>query len=380
MWQHSSCLGISQTEAEKEDFHFVCSDCKRKMEDAKRPKIPPLKFKLGSSSSPPSDKSTIYVNGSSQVKKRKSTESDDGTSRLPAMKKFKPYHGPSNTNGTANTIPPISAQPNEMHRAFMNGPTLSPQGQLPPIQGANGCHVPPPGLASPTRPTAHLHSNKIGQSPSSTQSHSTIASATNQTVHGSAVTTPSNGYPVYQSPHGPLSSPKEPFQPQGLQDPFHNSFNHQHPVTSHNNDVSPPFKNRPSMSPTQGNPDVGLLAFPPSAKPTFDQNGLPPYRSAAATHPSAYSGNHHLPPFSPPTLFPPSSSLSNPSANQQPPVTLSGLSPSKHSPPRPPSNGTPFLPPVAHLFPSPQVQNLHAPTKSMTPERPQAEHGHVDGK
>lgn len=41
-WQHSRCLGIAQEEAEKDDFHFICADCKRKEEESHLPKIPPL--------------------------------------------------------------------------------------------------------------------------------------------------------------------------------------------------------------------------------------------------------------------------------------------------------------------------------------------------
>ncbi|KAJ5374939.1 hypothetical protein N7517_006945 [Penicillium concentricum] len=52
VWQHSKCLGISQQAAEKEDFHFVCRDCKQKEEDSNRPKLPPLKFRVSASASP----------------------------------------------------------------------------------------------------------------------------------------------------------------------------------------------------------------------------------------------------------------------------------------------------------------------------------------
>lgn len=52
VWQHSKCLGFSKSAAESDDFHFVCKDCRRKEEEAKRPRIS-LKFKVGQSSSPP---------------------------------------------------------------------------------------------------------------------------------------------------------------------------------------------------------------------------------------------------------------------------------------------------------------------------------------
>ena len=53
VWQHSKCLGISKAAAEKDDFHFVCDDCKKKEERANQPKIS-LKFKVTPSPAPPS--------------------------------------------------------------------------------------------------------------------------------------------------------------------------------------------------------------------------------------------------------------------------------------------------------------------------------------
>lgn len=54
VWQHSKCLGIGQDEAEQEDFHLVCRDCKRQEEEAKLPKLPLLKFRVDSASNSPS--------------------------------------------------------------------------------------------------------------------------------------------------------------------------------------------------------------------------------------------------------------------------------------------------------------------------------------
>ncbi|EFX01185.1 phd finger domain protein [Grosmannia clavigera kw1407] len=34
IWQHSRCLGINEEEAEKDDFHFVCSSCRRRSREA----------------------------------------------------------------------------------------------------------------------------------------------------------------------------------------------------------------------------------------------------------------------------------------------------------------------------------------------------------
>ncbi|KAK4224623.1 reticulocyte-binding protein 2 a [Podospora fimiseda] len=39
VWQHSKCLGISESEAEKDDFHFVCSRCRQRAEHPQKIKI-----------------------------------------------------------------------------------------------------------------------------------------------------------------------------------------------------------------------------------------------------------------------------------------------------------------------------------------------------
>ncbi|KAF1825812.1 uncharacterized protein K489DRAFT_301057, partial [Dissoconium aciculare CBS 342.82] len=44
VWQHSKCHGFTPKQAEREGFVFVCATCKRKEEDAKKPKIPSLKL------------------------------------------------------------------------------------------------------------------------------------------------------------------------------------------------------------------------------------------------------------------------------------------------------------------------------------------------
>ncbi|KAF9869813.1 PHD-finger domain-containing protein [Colletotrichum karsti] len=58
VWQHSKCVGISETEAERPEFHFVCQTCRRREEEAAvRPRTT-IKLKVnrtGGSSSPPNN-------------------------------------------------------------------------------------------------------------------------------------------------------------------------------------------------------------------------------------------------------------------------------------------------------------------------------------
>ncbi|KAI9827557.1 MAG: hypothetical protein M1832_004907 [Thelocarpon impressellum] len=70
VWQHLACLGLRRDAAEQEDFHFVCALCKRRETDREKSAKNPIKLdfrKLGSSASPPSDKSkaqvVVQVNG-----------------------------------------------------------------------------------------------------------------------------------------------------------------------------------------------------------------------------------------------------------------------------------------------------------------------------
>lgn len=389
VWQHSSCLGVSQEEAEKEDFHFICRDCERKKEDAKKPKIAPLKFKLGSSSSPPAaDKTsdTIEVNGDHVLKKRKSDGSQDGPSTLPPMKKFKPYYAPTTSNrvNTSNGNQPINS--NGMHQSIMSGPTLAPYGQMTGIHGVNAGHQPPPGLASPSY--ANTSANEYYQHPQANQkvhlSQPHSLADPFQEVPGSASSF-SNGYGAHHPSHGTQANNHQTHSTHSSQNPFYNSFHSQRPVSSHSTQGMPsPMKNGPSMSPTQGDMNGGSLAYPPpSGSP--NTNGLSPYRSSAATHPMGYAGQTSSHNTTPARSFGPSSSPIIPPPSIQSQGSSAGISPLKHSPPRTASSygvsGTPVMPPAAHLFPSPQVQqNLHAPVKGMNPEQTKMANGEADHK
>jgi len=48
VWQHSKCLGIKESDAERDDFHFICAPCRRAQ--AEKPRTIKIKIKQGSSS------------------------------------------------------------------------------------------------------------------------------------------------------------------------------------------------------------------------------------------------------------------------------------------------------------------------------------------
>ena len=51
VWQHSKCLGISEEEAERPEFHFVCNSCHRRQQEMQNRPKPPITLKVHRSTS-----------------------------------------------------------------------------------------------------------------------------------------------------------------------------------------------------------------------------------------------------------------------------------------------------------------------------------------
>ncbi|KAJ5564831.1 hypothetical protein N7513_001073 [Penicillium frequentans] len=329
VWQHSKCLGIAQEDAEKEDFHFICGDCKRKAEEASRPKIPPLKFRVSSSASPQSTPPSS--------KKRK-VEDEDLVPSSPVKQ----------THAALSSL--------------QNGPqppTTNPaQPSLPPLTSQGQFYVPP----SPER---RLHPTNQTPLPSSSPPRPNFSP-------------PKNG-PIHPSMVAPGQHMFKPMQP-GPQLPPIGAFHTVRPSSSHSGRT--PTQNQPAMSPTQGNHEVGPLAgFPPVAH----ANGSGNWSSYESyTTPRPQSG-HGLPP-SMSSHYPSFSARGTPNGNHSSPphsshgIGMSGISPTKQSP-RPVTSGSgmagaPVLPPIRRLEPSPKLMGrsspdapIPPPVKCMTPEQ-----------
>ncbi|KAK5123161.1 hypothetical protein LTR85_003359 [Meristemomyces frigidus] len=193
VWQHSKCHGFSPRQAEKDGFTFICSSCKRKEADDKKPKIPPLKLgKKAASGSPEVPKSNSRPSTA--------TPSASRTTALPA-------HVQRQLDGVyiASNQPRPSPGP---FGQITNGPSLSPNGQA---QGPPGYRYPPVGNFAP--PQQPWHGNPLP--PPNRPSSSGYASSppppmTNgygapphhqqhQYAHQNAVAT-AGGHPAYQPP------------------------------------------------------------------------------------------------------------------------------------------------------------------------------------
>ncbi|RAL17209.1 putative PHD finger domain protein [Aspergillus homomorphus CBS 101889] len=329
VWQHSKCLGILKHEAEREDFHFVCDDCKRREEEAKRPKIPPLKFRVGSSTSPTGvadgEQKSRDTEEPSPVPARNQTQftssmpSIGSPSKLPSLPHMIPR-----ASGQAPSLPPASPErrPSSAHAT----PFSPPRAPFSPSKGINGFsssrELPPklPSMHLPPNGRDSLNGGIFGRRPSS--SHS-------------------------------IHSPTLPS----------------------------PIQNRPSMSPTQGNRDVGPLAgFPPVAS---SEHSTPwtPYGQSQTPRPNT-GNNAQLSSINNgrPSLVatPTGGSRSSPPQSSHG-MSFSGISPTKQSP-RPMTSGSiagaPVLPPIQKLEPSPKLMRrsspdapIPPPIKCMTPEQ-----------
>lgn len=408
VWQHMKCLGISKTEAAKAGFTFHCRDCQRREEEAKLPKIAPLKFRVGTSSSPPSDKhgppnnkrkSDDFDNRSPVTKQMRYVEisrpSQRPPSQLPIANTYSypqaiPNGSPQQQYGLAlSDVEPSlkSLSPPRLNRSVQNWPrhsspstTKNPLQQISPyLNGARQASSPhihqtsPPTRAShfQTSPSQPTQTNSTYSRPASREQHAQYSPPRKFASNNSLARTPSvhsNG--ASSSVNGATPYPR--------------------PSSSHSTSgttagkLPSPVQNRPSMSPTQGNPDVGPLAgfdsLVSQSRPgsnDIDQSsdalhpGHPQSHASAEQHTqlsnnqpidgSKISGS--LGPKTPTPIFR--------DQQQQQPAPKSGLSPTKHSPSQAPSttvsvqipkvrtvSGTPVFPPAATLQPSPEAARM----------------------
>ncbi|KAI9644919.1 hypothetical protein NHQ30_006953 [Ciborinia camelliae] len=363
IWQHSKCVGVSEAEADREDFQFICTTCQRRAQDAERAKThPPIKIKLnrpGSSSSPMPPKQ----NGVSSQ--------NDG-----AMPNGKPLVAPAS---------PQKALP-QMHLfSTTNGahkPAQSPKVSSPQPQAKTGSRPPPilppkftdrneragsPVGKSDVRPSIEI---PVGESPSLSRYNGLANSNpfSSPAPHSPTSLPPpknltTNGTRYNQSPSKPQSSPiSSPIQQNADLPSLKNNgdvpiqplngFHREHNDRRSSFNFSSPLAGAPVLTPSQKNQPL------PSS--LFEQNGN-------AT-PSGQASRFNM------------ITASSPGLDQDPldpghasalPSSISGMSPTKHSPPRPTSNGssTPvILPPIAPLSPSPRSQNLTPPVKSSEPQ------------
>lgn len=358
VWQHSKCHGITVAEAEREDFHFLCKDCKQRIEESKMPKLPPLKLRLNSSASP----------NSGETERFHHVEVDHTNGGALSAPKF----APRQLDSVQIPVPPRAPyQSPRPALPLMNGPSFSPRGQA----------LGPPGIQR-SEAAYGLHQNGLNGTPPILQArpYSSSQPSGSPTANGVAASSPPQWQiPQGTSPYGynknPISYPQfngGPYTatnppPRGvLHDPFANSFNHQRPPSaSPSIGVPSPVKRALSMSPqTNSRPNSFMFAASPNSSFPPSSAQRPSYSPTKQSSPSIQRSPVPISPIAGPA-----------SPAQILPAAASGISPEKHDGTRPVSSHsiseTPVLPPIKSLSPSANPQIMRPPSKKMTPERPQ---------
>ncbi|OAL32783.1 hypothetical protein AYO20_07739 [Fonsecaea nubica] len=381
VWQHSKCLGISEPAAEKKDFHFVCKDCRRKEEDAKRPKIS-LKFRVGTSSSPVPPSPAPATSKSVVELPTQYTPRSPGQGNL--------------TNGQQGSPPNQMASPSPFPQPIqMNG--LHFQQYLGPPQQMSGQAHQQLASTNPRQTMRPIHPYPSGMSNGTARSPP-LQGQGNYSFYNGTQHTYQN--PAGQRPLAPSPLPKHPPQ---------NSGPH---IVSNSGRLPSPVINRPTISPTQGNMDVGPVAgipqkslqfpqqatngvFSPANGASFQLQSTPrpstQHQSQPAQTPISRAPTYALSGLSPkkqqtPGPFQPlpAGSPQNPNPSSSPPMSesfkptippagtpgITAPSPGQHPGEKRMVSGTPVLPPIENLRPSPeQLRNMSSTEPVPTPSK-----------
>ncbi|KAI1436295.1 hypothetical protein GGR50DRAFT_239275 [Xylaria sp. CBS 124048] len=315
VWQHSKCIGVSEDEADRDDFHFVCKRCRL-------PQQPVTKIKItgpGISSTSRADNNGAPVLQPTGPVQRDTTTTTTTSTTVPSLPKTLGQPPAVDAVQRAQVIDPspLSAVPRPS--GFPSIP-IKPAGQahvpLPPTSHANG-------LGGHAFSSTHPALVPPEQSPNKSRAYSTLFS--NSSSSTSSSHTPSPGQAQAKLPQTGIFPPA---RPKSLQE----SANRNPLAMSIPSAVSVQTPNPASA--TQGQRNV--LSTPQLDRSVFGANDATP----------------SLPP------------------------SRNGISPTKRSPQPHHFNGArsspvpAILPPVPNLPPSPSQQHPMSPVKFSDPPMP----------
>ncbi|ORY62290.1 uncharacterized protein BCR38DRAFT_410722 [Pseudomassariella vexata] len=355
VWMHSKCVDISEKEADRDDFHFVCSGCKRKQAN---PKPTIIKLKVKNPGDAPSSPPTVQSVDGTPRQPRSASRQSGFVVEIPSKAPDR-SGSPEKTNGAVPQAQPQGFDGSQLRPTSLS--LASNKSAIPKKQSKQTPVLPPPspymnGEGSNPFSSPHPTLSPPQQSPNKSRAYSTIN-------HSS----PSSG-PSSNGEHRSLP-------PKGI---FHISpkvtgavqVQHQTPVSAlppHADVTVPPVAARsdsPLKQPLEAANNTLPVLSPPSV--SFSTSGQP---ASSCTTPG----------FSTPQF---EHSKPGPNANVATPAlppTQNGLSPLKRSPPaQRHSNNvhTPapaILPPVAALSPTPSQQIMTPPVKLAEPIRPSSQ-------
>lgn len=404
VWQHSACHGITQEQAERDDFHFLCRDCKRKMENP----IPPLKLRFGSSASPPSaerpHKPKVAVGVEIPPKPKAPKKIPNGVN-MSSVHHYTPpgYRPPSAGSSTINgTLPPAQASPMKLASplVYPGPPPKPPIGTSPPLLPSPHHAYPIQHSPSPPRPSSSGYTNGSRMA----NGYPSARSQANPNPYYGPNGVPRQAYPgpsysTYQQPsYASYQMPRSPYQPpyasQQSPPPHHASPTlHQQQQQYYRPPSQPapaysPHKAQSSPAPPSSSPSLnGHLGYQPlNAPPTLSPSTAPPILSPPVKKTSPSFARIDVPaavtsPAPQPQLQSPPQQNQLQRPAQQSPIkqSMPPQSPIKQSMPQPlPAQQPPVqVPPAPQPPPQPTIpgpSQLLTPSSSMiaAPVAPQA--------
>jgi len=377
VWQHSRCHNITEAQAEQDDFHFICKRCRRREEEAKQPKLPPLKLRLTSDS--PSSRNASQTNGTNSTHPVRRAEAVEIPVPRPPVPQSTPQAPlPSLPPSLNGSVVQSASKGFPTALPLMNGPSLSPRGQA---LGPPGIERSEAAYGSPSH-----RANGNARSPL-THHYSASLNGGTPTTSGLPLSSP----PRYQNPRTldsplntySLSFPRSGGSPfggppsfkvshQSFGDNFRDSFSR--PSSSAGLPGHSPVKHSPAPSPRPTNSIPNTYNFTNSPHSSFPPSSVQKASFSPTKHSSPPPPMAHMSsPVPTPALV-----RFEPSPRQVPAQMLPNpvLAPEKHDGARPISSHsmseTRILPPIKALSPTANPQILNPPTKKMspTPERP----------
>ncbi|CEJ90207.1 hypothetical protein VHEMI06005 [[Torrubiella] hemipterigena] len=132
IWQHSQCIGITEMEAEDAAFHFICANCKRRLETPRKT----IKIKVRSSAGKDKDDQTPRGSTASPESRRGLVETNPPSTKPLTLLETELASKPTQLTTTVIDIPKVN-QPPTSNQPQVVQPTLSntqPKSQTPTTQ------------------------------------------------------------------------------------------------------------------------------------------------------------------------------------------------------------------------------------------------------
>lgn len=328
VWLHSKCLGIDEDEAERDDFHFICSHCQqteRERREKQQQQKQAQKIKV-------------------KTKEPTSTASTPGSKPISTT----PIPLPQIPGMSSNTYIDIkSKQSPHAGGAQLNGISL-------PSADAST-------IVRPPEPSPQKHSPPPADNASATQTSSSVAPQPPWAYPARKLSLNGVAHNPFSSPHPNLSPPD---QSPNKSRAYGSIYNSSSPAAQKELETDPSLGNRPVLHPTANG------AAPSSGTPskgTKEPSTVSPQKPSQTPVSSASNSKVVDQLISSPTsMTTPRLSPTRPEDSDPLPPSRGGISPTKNSPSLSAVRSSPAntrLPPVEALSPSPHQVDLTPPVK-----------------